>query len=381
MSKFVSILIVLLLFFSSQLNTKAAETQPEVLKSEAAVLVDSETGAVLYAKNSDEKLYPASLTKIATAIYAIENGNLDEIVTVSANAVREEGTRVYLVEGEQVLLKKLIQGMLINSGNDAAIAIAEHLDGNVEQFSDHLNTYMKKKIGVENTHFTNPNGLFDENHYTTAMDLALITNYAKRNTFFSETFGTKELPWSGESWKTTLITHHRLLKGEIPVSGVTGGKTGYVNESKHTLATTAENETLKLTAIVLKARNNNDVYNDTERLIEYGFTSYLHDVIKQNEVFKKNKKEFYLQKETMITEDVLGTNKKVNEDGILTIENSNGQVIQSVQLQLKEPKQVSSNDERQVTSQQSSINIVYGIIIVTFGGIFLGMRKKIKRRF
>jgi formamidopyrimidine-DNA glycosylase len=105
----------------------------------AAVMIDTETGAVLYSKNPDEALYPASLTKIATAIYAIEKGNLNDIVTVSRNAATTEGTRVYLNIGEKVQLKKLIQGMLINSGNDAAVAIAEHLGGTVEQFEKDLN--------------------------------------------------------------------------------------------------------------------------------------------------------------------------------------------------------------------------------------------------
>ena len=102
----------------------------------------------------------------------------------------------------------------------------------------------------------------------------MITNYAKKNPVFSEIFGTKELIWSGESWQTTLLTHHRLLKGEIPFEGITGGKTGFVNESKHTLATTAENENIKLTAIVLKADTSKVSYNDTENLIEYGFEKF-----------------------------------------------------------------------------------------------------------
>ncbi|NYE04591.1 D-alanyl-D-alanine carboxypeptidase [Bacillus niacini] len=375
MSKLVSFFIILMLILSNQVNVYAAEKPPLEIKSEAAVLVDSETGAILYSKNSNERLYPASLTKIATAIYAIENGNIDDVVTVSARAVKEEGTRVYLVEGERVPLKKLIQGMLINSGNDAAVAIAEHLDGSVELFADKINKYLVEKIGVSNTHFTNPNGLFNENHYTTALDLALITNYAMKNPVFKEIFGTIELEWIGESWETKLLTHHRLLKGEIPVDGITGGKTGFVNESKHTLATTAENENLKLTAIVLKADSSKASYNDTVKLMEYGFSSFKHRIIKQNELFTIHKKEYYSKNDIVVTEHVNTSEESISEQGMLEIVN-NGQVSQSIQLEVKEPKPIKVTKEKLLSSEKSSINIFYGIIVFAFAGLLIGVRKR-----
>nr|WP_179596075.1 D-alanyl-D-alanine carboxypeptidase family protein [Neobacillus niacini] len=375
LSKLVSFFIILMLILSNQVNVYAAEKPPLEIKSEAAVLVDSETGAILYSKNSNERLYPASLTKIATAIYAIENGNIDDVVTVSARAVKEEGTRVYLVEGERVPLKKLIQGMLINSGNDAAVAIAEHLDGSVELFADKINKYLVEKIGVSNTHFTNPNGLFNENHYTTALDLALITNYAMKNPVFKEIFGTIELEWIGESWETKLLTHHRLLKGEIPVDGITGGKTGFVNESKHTLATTAENENLKLTAIVLKADSSKASYNDTVKLMEYGFSSFKHRIIKQNELFTIHKKEYYSKNDIVVTEHVNTSEESISEQGMLEIVN-NGQVSQSIQLEVKEPKPIKVTKEKLLSSEKSSINIFYGIIVFAFAGLLIGVRKR-----
>jgi serine-type D-Ala-D-Ala carboxypeptidase (penicillin-binding protein 5/6) len=379
LSKLVSFFIILMLILSNQVNVYAAKKPTLGIKSEAAVLVDSETGAILYNKNGNERFYPASLTKIATAIYAIEHGNIDEVVTVSARAVKEEGTRVYLVEGERVPLKKLIQGMLINSGNDAAVAIAEHIDGSVEQFADNINKYLAEKIGVSDTHFTNPNGLFNENHYTTALDLALITNYAKKNPVFSEIFGTIELGWSGESWETKLLTHHRLLKGEIPVDGITGGKTGFVNESKHTLATTAENENVKLTAIVLKADSSKVSYNDTVKLIEYGFSSFKHRIIKQNERFTVHKKEYYPKNDILITEHVNTSEENITEQGILEIVN-NGQVSQSIQLEVKEPKQIKVKKEKLLSSEQSSINIFYGIIVFALAGLLIGVRKRLVKK-
>jgi serine-type D-Ala-D-Ala carboxypeptidase (penicillin-binding protein 5/6) len=381
LSKFVSLFMLLFLIFSNQTNSYAQETQPLDIKCEAAVLMDSETGAILYNKNSDEKLYPASLTKIATAIYAIENGNLDDVVTISSRAVKEEGTRVYLVEGEEVPLKKLIQGMLINSGNDAAVAIAEHIDGSVEQFAENINTYLSEQIGVSNTNFTNPNGLFHENHYTTANDLALITNYAKKNPVFTEIFGTKELPWSGESWETTLLTHHRLLKGEIPFEGITGGKTGFVNESKHTLATTAENENIKLTAIVLKGERSKDTYQDSEKLIEYGLKNFHHRVIEQDELFKLKEKEYYAKGDIVVTEHVDGSSENITNQGILEVVND-GVVTQTIQLEAKESEPVNGKvkEEKLLTSEESSVNIIYGIILFAVAGLFLGVRKRLVKR-
>ncbi|MGZ4160766.1 MAG: D-alanyl-D-alanine carboxypeptidase family protein [Neobacillus sp.] len=381
MSKFVSFIIMIILVLSNQLNSYAAENKEINIKSEAAVVLDSDTGAVIYAKNPEEKLYPASLTKIATAIYAIEKGNLEDTVTVSRNAASQAGTRVYLDEGEKVTLKKLIQGMLINSGNDAAVAIAEHIDGSVEKFSENINAYLKKTVGVNNTHFTNPNGLFDANHFTTAMDLAKITNYAKKNPVFSEIFGTRELSWSGESWKTTLITHHLMLKGEIPYPGITGGKTGFVEESKSTLATTADNGKIKLTAIALKAANKKVIYQDTKQLLDYSFNNFQHTVINQNDIFKQGKKEFFSQSDTVLTEPVNGAMKKVNDHGILFVKNKDGQILQQTQLKYKEPKKVYQPQKQAIDKMNFHFNAFYGIIIFAFAGIFIGIRKRFQRKY
>lgn len=377
--KFFLLFIVILLVFSSQLNVFAAENEPLIVKSDAAVLMDSQTGAILYAKNPDEKLYPASLTKIATAIYAIEHGNLNDIVTVSSNAVKAEGTRVYLLEGEKVTLLKLIQGMLINSGNDAAIAVAEHLDGNVQQFAVHLNSYLRTKIGVKNTNFTNPDGLFDKNHYTTARDLALITNYAMKNPTFAKIFGTKELKWNGEGWNTTLITHNRLLKGEIPYPGITGGKTGYIDESKQTLATTANNGKLKLTVIELKANTKKDIYDDTINLLDYGFHNYQNDIIPKSQIFTIGKKEYFLQKDTLITEPINGLSKQVNPNGILLIKDKNGQEIQSLHLYAK-TKPVIKKDNKPIDNQNMHLNSFYGVILFVLAGLVISLRKRILRK-
>jgi D-alanyl-D-alanine carboxypeptidase len=385
LKKFVSVCILLLFICTNHLTIYAAKNEPLELKSKGAVLLDSDTGAVLFAKNAEKRMYPASLTKIATAIYAIDKGKLDSIVTVSSNAVRQDGTRVYLDEGEKVPLKQLIQGMLVNSGNDAAVAIAEHLDGSVEQFSVNLNRYLNSTIGVHNTHFINPNGLFDKNHYTTAMDLAIITNYAIKNPVFAEIFGTKVLKWKGQSWKTNILTHHKMLKGEFAYPGVTGGKTGYTVKAKQTLATTARNEKIKLTAVVLNSEQQRDKYDDTALLFDYGFKNFQNGILKQGEIYQKDNKEFYPETDTLITESIRGTIKEVNNDGILSIKNHNGQLVQLVTLKYKEPvpkKITVKNEKITATKEQvSHLNAIYGLVIIACAVIFIGVRKKFIKKY
>lgn len=239
------------------------------ISSEAAVLLDSKSGKVLYEKNSMKEMYPASLTKISTAIYALEKGDVDELVTVSKNAYQVDGTKVYLEEGEKVPLKRLIQGLIINSGNDAAVAIAEHLEGSVTDFSSQLNQYLTA-LGMQHTNFSNPHGLFDPSHTTTARDIAAMTHYAMQNEEFREIFATRELKWAGKTWNTTLYTHHKLMR-ELPYDGVTGGKTGFVDESGHTLVTTAERGGVSLIVVVLNGSTQEAIYKDTTVLLDYGF--------------------------------------------------------------------------------------------------------------
>ncbi|CAM5199880.1 D-alanyl-D-alanine carboxypeptidase OS=Ureibacillus acetophenoni OX=614649 GN=SAMN05877842_10934 PE=3 SV=1 [Ureibacillus acetophenoni] len=294
MRKIILLLITIMVINSFiTVNTSAeSESSTPDLVSEAAIVLELNSGQVLYEKNAQKKMYPASLTKIATAIYAIKRGNLNDVVTVSSNARNVDGTRVYLEEGEQVTLSKLIHGLLINSGNDAGVAIAEHLSGSVEQFAKDLNVFLKKAVNLKNTNFVNPHGLFDENHVTTAEDLAKITQYAMKNETFRSIFGAKEYEWDGEAWDTTLLTHHKILKGEFPFDGVTGGKTGYVYESGFTLATTAENEELSLVVITLNSATEEKSYTDTLKLLDYSFENFQTSYIEEGTTFTVDKEKF-----------------------------------------------------------------------------------------
>ncbi|MBB2481908.1 D-alanyl-D-alanine carboxypeptidase [Bacillus sp. APMAM] len=329
---FFFILTILFTFFVVD-NANAAEKPTFKIASEAAVLADSNSGQILYAKNPNKKLYPASLTKIATAIYAIENGNLNDIVTVSKHAEQTDGTRVYLVEGEKVPLKHLLQGLLINSGNDAGVAIAEYLAGDVPSFANKLNAFLKEKVGVHHTHFVNPHGLFDKKHYTTASDLAKITDYALKNPTFREIFGTKELKWDGEGWHTILITHHLMLKVEIPYKGITGGKTGYVDQSGQTLATTAENQNIHLTVITMDAKSKKDEYLDTKKLLDYGFENFKTASLPKDSIYQNGNKTFKTKENLLYTAPLHSSvSEKISKDGILEILDKTGVILNSFQL-------------------------------------------------
>ncbi|MEC5424871.1 D-alanyl-D-alanine carboxypeptidase family protein [Virgibacillus sp. C22-A2] len=355
MKKITIILIAILAI--NPLAAVSAHSGPEspklTLLSEAAILMEADSGEILYDKNADEIMYPASLTKIATTIYVIETADLDEIATVSSNARNTEGTSVFLEEGEQVSLEKLIKGLLINSGNDAGVAIAEHLSGSVENFSSDMTAYFKNKLGTDSTNFKNPHGLFDPEHVTTAEDLARITQYAMKNDLFMEIFSKRELEWEGKTWDTTIINHHKLVKGEIPYDGITGGKNGYVSKSGFTLITTSEKENLNLIAVTLKNNNQNAVYNDTMDLLDYGFDQFRTATVPEgaefaagDEVFTAPEKLAYTYP---LTEEV---REDVSENGTLEISSRDGEVIASYPLE-----KVNNKNDREASAAMKNTSI------------------------
>lgn len=350
MIKLLMVATLCLFLFPNMISANSDNIELQ-LNSEAVVLIDANSGQVLYEKNSQEKLPPASITKIATAIYAIEKGNLNDLVTVSENARNVEGTRVYLEVEEQVSLEKLIQGLLINSGNDAGVAIAEHLSGSVDSFVLDFNQYLQDEIGVENTNFTNPHGLYSQEHLTTAEDMAKITQYAMENETFREIFKTKELPWVGETWDTTIINHHLLVRDES-YEGITGGKNGFVTESGFTLVTTAERENLSLIAVTLNTQRDEQVYEDTVTLLDYGFQHFETDTIAKNQQFEDELENKY------ITTDEISFSKKMDEtielevqsSGTLVIKGEDGRIIKNHELMELKSKEKDERMKAQVVA-------------------------------
>ncbi|MFD2922593.1 D-alanyl-D-alanine carboxypeptidase family protein [Halobacillus naozhouensis] len=352
MRKIVAIVTVILTLQVFIVPTVFGETDspsPPELKSEAAIVMDSKSGEVLYAKNAEKEMYPASLTKIATAIYTIEHVDLDEVATVSSNARHTEGTRVYLKEGERATLKKLLQGLLINSGNDAGVAIAEHISGSVEEFAEKLNDYLKTEIGVSDTHFENPHGLFNPNHVTTAEDLAKITKYAMNNEVFRTIFGTKKLKWDGAAWDTTLYSHHKLTRQKLYDKVVTGGKTGFVNQSGFTLATTAKKDNISLIIITLNSKFQRGAYNDTIKLLNYGFENFQTSSISEGTAYHVDGKEYIAPKKLYYTHfKTKQVVEKVKAGGVLEITDQAGKVLSS--FQLKDPD---SSVEKDASAQSA----------------------------
>lgn len=332
------------------------ENQNLQLFSQAVVLVDAKSGQILYEKNSKEKLPPASITKIATAIFAIEKGNINDLVTVSENARNVEGTRVYLEIGEQVPLKKLIQGLVINSGNDAGVAIAEHLSGSVDQFTEEFNEFLQQEVGVENTHFTNPHGLHDPKHLTTAEDMAKITQYALLNQTFRDIFQTSELKWDGESWDTTIINHHEMVRDK-EYEGITGGKNGFVQEAGFTLVTTAERESLSLIAVTLNTMYSQQSYDDTIALLDYGFEHFKTDQILKNEKFTDRSGHTFLVKEDTSFTKRQGERieKVVSPTGELVIKGEDKRIITEVELDQVENKEKDEQMKSEIVTNGDAV--------------------------
>ncbi|SDK06187.1 D-alanyl-D-alanine carboxypeptidase family protein [Sediminibacillus albus] len=373
--------IAIIIIFSIETKADAAKLDNELF-SESGILIDTVTGQVLYEQNADRPMYPASLTKVATAIYAIETADLDEIVTVSAKARNVEGTRVYLEEGEQVPLKRLIQGLLLNSGNDAGVAIAEHISGSSRQFARDLNNYLEKKVGMGDTNFTNAHGLFNQEHVTTAADLAKLTQYALQNSTFKEIFGTEQLDWNGDSWSTTLYHHHKMVR-EIPYEGITGGKTGYVDESGHTLITTAERENISLIAVTLKTETQNQAYQDAIALLDYGFENFKTSIIPSGkEYVSPDGSSYTVEEDLYFTETKSGAVLNVGNDGTLKIKQNDKLLNTAFSLDDEADNKQSSGDVQKASSsdkvdQQSSFSTI--VVIFLIGLVLLFFRKLIKR--
>jgi D-alanyl-D-alanine carboxypeptidase (penicillin-binding protein 5/6) len=254
---------------------------------EAAVLIDTDTGQILFQKNPHEKLYPASTTKIMTGILAIEEGNLDDLVTIDEEVLKNlDGNHIALEPGEQISLKDLLYAALIESANDAAIAIGKHISGNYDSFISLMNE-KAKEYGALNTNFTNPNGLPDENHLTTAYDLAMIAKHAMEN----ETFRNIVKSYTYTIQPTNIKKEARYLKSAnrllysnnkievdgkvVPIKyqGATGIKTGYTHVAQQCLVSSASRGELNLICVVLKSTGTN-IYSDTHKLFNYGFNDF-----------------------------------------------------------------------------------------------------------
>lgn len=250
------------------------------INAAAGILMDLNTGQILYEKNINEKLAPASTTKILTALIALEQCKLDDKVIVGPKPPFEDGSKIYLLEGEEITVKDLLYAMMLESANDAALALAEHISGSSQEFSKLMNK-RAVELGAKNSNFVNPNGLYEENHYSTAYDLAILGKAAMENTTFKEIVSTEyyEIKPTNKQVETRYIYNiNRLIRGtKYKYEGIDGIKTGYTTKSKNTIVASATRGNQRIIAVQL--RSENDLYEDTIKLLDYGFNAYKADKI------------------------------------------------------------------------------------------------------
>jgi len=262
-----------------------AEDQTPNVEARGAILIEAGSGRVLWEKNSEEPMAMASTTKIMTAIIALENGNLDDIVTASARAARSPEVNMDLVEGEELRLRDLLYALMLMSYNDAAVAIAEHISGDVESFCA-IMTDKARELGAVNTVFETPSGLDQGDHHSTAYDMALITRYALLNQQFVELINVPYITVQSNKRSINLINKNRLLN---EYSGAIGVKTGFTGKAGQCFVGSAQRDDMKLISVVFAsgwgAAGREQKWVDTKRILDYGFKNYTFvDLVKEGHV-------------------------------------------------------------------------------------------------
>jgi len=248
----------------------------------AAILVNMEDGRVLYEKNADARRAIASTTKIMTGIVALESLPLDRVVTASKHATDAGESEIWLVPGEKLSVKDLLYALLVKSGNDAAVALAEASAGSEKAFVERMNA-KAAELGMKNTHFSNPHGLDGKDHYSSARDLSILGRYAMQSELFRTVVGTAKttIPWPGHTYDRVLKNHNTLV-GKIPY--VTGIKTGYTGKAGFCLVASGMRDGVSTVTVILGEPNKASVDKDTLKLLQYGFSRYRRVVLAEKGV-------------------------------------------------------------------------------------------------
>lgn len=325
----ITILVMFLTIIVSN-NFKVYADNEINVNANSALIVEVNTGKIVYEKDIYVQNYPASVTKILTAIITIENCKLDDVVTVSQSAISHipDGYVVApLRVGEQIKIKDLLYALMLKSANDAAYVLAEHVGGTNQEFSNMMNK-KAKELGCKNTHFVNPNGIHNEEHYTTAYDMYLISNYAMKNKTFAQIVSTYEYtlsatnkyPYNNRIMKNT--NNFINPKNAYYNKNVKGIKTGTTVQAGNCLITYSSDSGLEFITVVLGAKTSNSKFSETRKMINYAYDNYkltkLHkkgDIIKNIEVDKATKetKELNL---VISDEIIVMANKKIKVDKI-----------------------------------------------------------------
>lgn len=351
MQKVVSILLILLMFYTFtafSINANAAvSSQPLEIRSESAVLIDAVSGQILYQKNMNKKMYPASITKIMTGMLALEKGDLSQVITMSYDAVfsiDRNSAHIALDADEEITLEQALYALSIASANEAANGIAESIGGSVENFVEMMNK-AAIEAGAENTNFTNAHGLPDDNHYTTAYDMAKIASYALKIPKFIEIFGEEryDIPPTNKQSETRMLwNRNNFLNGGIPYEGILMSKAGWTSDAQHTLVTAAKRGDTTLVAVVMKSANSNDKWEDTTALFDYGFNVFTPVKISKERLEK-----------SAPTEIVAGDNSKISTTftapSDVSILIPSGKTIDNVSITYGDPEIDERKNQAQIT--------------------------------
>lgn len=270
--KIKSLVIIILFVFSLCLTYCNFNIKCYAVKhtnTQSKIVIEKESKRILYQENAYEKKPMASTTKILTAITIIENCDINEVVTVTKDTTNIEGSSIYLEEGEKLTVLELLYGLMLRSGNDCAETLAKHCSGSNEKFAELMNN-TAKKIGAKDSNFVNPHGLHNDNHYTTAYDLALISAYSLNNDTFSKIVSTKRkvIPNTNKDYDRVLINKNKMLSN---FEGATGIKTGYTKIAGRCLVSSAKRNDMELICVVLNCPN---MFEDSSSMLNNAFSLY-----------------------------------------------------------------------------------------------------------
>lgn len=387
MKKFLSFLLIFFLYittFSGPISA-FADSKDVSISSPNSVVLDYETGKVLYEKNGNKKIYPASTTKIWTAYLVIKNAtNLDDPIEIDKN-LSVDGSSMYLQKGEIFTVRELLQGLLIHSSNDVAEVLAKYVSGSIESFADLMNEEAKA-IGAKNTHFNNPHGLPDKEHYTTAYDMALIAREAMSDELIREIVSTKSITFESCDTSTsrrfisrTFMNTNKFLtstekiqyKGksvDIKYDIVDGIKTGYTDDAGRCLLSSAVKDGMRVISAVFKT-NGTDVYVDSRTLIDYAFNNYYTQTIINKEDYTNRKRVLFTKEKELLYKPAFNY-KIVLEKGSKVSENYTTKINLDYDLPIKKGDKVGTLDvyngktlEKTISLvSQNDLNSVFGFI-------------------
>ena len=328
------ILILLLLFISIPL-VKAEETEDLAPNAKSAIMIEASTGEILFQKNKDEKLAPASMTKMMSMLLImeeIENGNLkwNEMITTSEKASSMGGSQIFLKVGEKMTVEDLLKGVAIASGNDAVVALAERVSGSEEQFVKRMNI-RAKDLGLKNTNFINATGLTADNHYSSAYDMSLIAKELVKHEKILEFTSTYE-DYLRKDTKSPfwLVNTNRLVRFK---EGVDGLKTGFTDEAGYCLTATMKKDNMRLITVVMKEENTSKRSADTTKMLDYGFNIYMvQTILDEKTTIEKKKVELgkIITTEIVPKENITILNKKSDDQKNITYKTNINKIIAPV---------------------------------------------------